>query len=166
MEDMNVEICILHDCLVELAKYTCNLFHAAVPSADLESSPDLSSLSGGGLCPGPILLTCTVTELPFSIWKTVEGSEFARYNPSERDSLTVPFVLPLDIPGVQLEVTRVMQVAEMSDNFNMESTLTANASVVVQNFRRASIQCGTSNKTSNSIPINFYVIGKPNHMHL
>ena len=126
------------------------------------SSPDLSSLSGGGLCPGPILLTCTVTELPFSIWKT-GGSELARYNPSERDSLEVPFALPLDIPrpGVQLEVTRVMQVAAMSDNFNMGSTLTANASVMVKNFAGRSIQCGTSNKTSNSIPINFHVIGKP-----
>ena len=129
-------------------------------------------MSDGGLCPGPILLTCTVTELPFLVWERVGHAmpELARYNPNEHDNLEVPFRLPLDmdIPGIMLNITSSMRVAEDGqcpgrpecDEFNMVSTLATDISIIVRNFNGMSIQCGSSHVMSSGVQVDFTLIGK------
>ena len=136
------------------------------------SSPDISSLSGGGLCPGPILLTCTVTELPFLVWER-EGpvlSEFARYNPDDEHAVPcgLPLHMDMDIPGIVLNITSVMPVAEDGqcpgipecDEFNVVSILAANTSIIFRNFNGKGIRCGSSQVMSDGVVIDFTLIGE------
>ena len=100
-------------------------------------------------------------------------SEFARYNPDdEHDNLAFPFALPLnmdmDIPGIVLNITSVMPVAEDGqcpgipecDEFNVISILAANTSIIFRNFNGTSIRCGSSQVMSNGVLIDFTLIGE------
>lgn len=129
----------------------------------MESTPDFSSLNGG-LCPGPVLFTCMVTELPVLVWEK-ERAEFARYNP---DRISAPLPLSVDIPGIEVNITSSMPVAEEGqcpgipecDEFNVVSILATNTSIVFQNFNQMSIRCGSSHIRSNSVLVNYTLIGE------
>ena len=87
------------------------------------------------------MLTCNVTALPTVAWYYANGSEFAKFIPSE--DIMSPEILNSALPGVEILIVSAMQVSPSSDNFNMTSTLRGNSSSISRYFNGMTIRCGT-----------------------
>ena len=110
-------------------------------------------------CPRQVELTCTCTALPTLSWYYENGSEFAKFIPTE--DITSPENLSYELPGVEILIVSAMQVAPLSDNFNMTSTLRGNTSSIRRYFNGMTIRCGTiQTRDSTGVDVNIEEVGE------
>ena len=123
--------------------------------ASLTSIPE--SLNGS-YCLGEVVLTCNGTALPTLTWYYENGSEIAKFIPTE--DVTSPEILNSKLPEVEISIVSAIQVAPRSENFNIISEFRGNTSSIGSTFNGMTISCGTlQTRNSTAVSVDIVEIG-------